>query len=236
MTKSLIERKHVQANGTYFDYLDWIVDLDDVSRQDLIFHFPAYVGQVNLARFLCIADAYRKVMHLSGDLADFGTFKGASLMTMAKLVSIFEPYSNTRVHGFDWFQGQKQGIGDRPEHEGNYSTSKELLTSLITKQGFDGLVELNDLDLTVEYENFANEHSYLRYKLAFIDCGTKKVLEATVSRVWNQLVPGGCLLMDHFNHFQSPSESEIVLEAVGNAQIEQFHFSRSPTAIIYKPI
>ena len=43
MTKSLIERKHSTANETYFDYLDWILASDEVSRQDLIFHFPAYL-------------------------------------------------------------------------------------------------------------------------------------------------------------------------------------------------
>jgi len=235
MTKEIVEPKFTVDNQIYFDYMNWLLDSPNYSKEDLIFHFPAFVGQVNLARFLTFVDAFRRVQKLSGDLGDFGTYKGGSFFAMGKLVSIFEPFSNTKVHGFDWFKGQAQGAGDRREHEGNYKVDKEAITALLVRQGLEGVMELHDIDLTAEFDNFLTLNPALRFKLAFIDCGSKKVLESTVSAVWNRMVPGGCLMLDHFNHHASPSESEIVMTVVGDALIEQFDYSRSPTAIIQKP-
>lgn len=235
MTKEVTEPKYLQANEQYFRYLQWLTDSNDYSKEDLIFHFPAFVGQVNLARFITFVDSFRRVLNLSGDLGDFGTYKGGSFFAMGKLVSIFEPYSNTKVHGFDWFKGQKQGDGDRREHDGNYRTEKESLLQLVKEQGLDGTMEVHDLDLTSGLGTFFEAKPALRFKLAFVDCGTKQVLEATIPKVWDRLVPGGVLILDHFNHPTSPSESDIVMRTIGNARVEQFEFSRSPTAIIQKP-
>lgn len=230
----VVDEKYKVDNDTFWSYLSWLEGME-VETQDLLSNFPAYVGSVNLARFLTIYDAYREVGNLSGHIADIGTFKGASFFTLGKLVKIFEPYSNTKVIGFDWFEGQKPGPNDNHSNAGKYESSKERLLSLIERQGLSGLMELVDMDLTEEYSNYIADSPHLRFKLAFIDIGMEAVLTETVSETWNRLVPGGILLVDHFNHETSPTESRIVQEAVGESRIEQAAFSRSPTGIIRKP-
>ena len=47
-----------------------------------------------------------KTLGLRGNCCDVGTWKGSSFLFIAKLIKIFEPYSKTKIYGFDWFKGQ----------------------------------------------------------------------------------------------------------------------------------
>lgn len=229
-----MDEKFGPENDVFFSYLSGLSGID-VKIEDIISNFPSFVGHVNLARFLSISDAYRRVADLSGDVADVGTYKGASFFTFAKLVKLFEPYSNTTVHGFDWFKGQNPGPNDNAVNLGKYSSSKEDLLSLISKQGLEGLMKLHDINLVDDFRPFLKERPWLRFKVAFVDIGIESVLEAVLPDLWERMVPGGCLIVDHFNHEASPMESSILMSTIKDALIEQARYSRSPTGFIFKP-
>lgn len=229
-----MEDKHQDEDKVYFDYLDWLEEQDGISARDLLFHFPVFVGSVNLARFLSLVRAFEATQQISGHVADFGTYKGGSFFTLAKLVKIFEPHSNTQVHGFDWFKGQLPGPNDHPANLGKYVSEKALLESLIEKQGLSGVMKLHDIDLVNQFRPFLDENPWLFFRLAFIDCGIEDVLNSTVNQVWERMLPGGMLILDHFNHEVSPTESAIALAATTGRIVQQFSFSRSPTAFIVK--
>ena len=229
-----MDEKHNEADVKYFQYLEWLEDLDSISERDLIFHFPAFVGSVNLARFLSLFKAFEATQHISGHIGDFGTYKGGSFFTFAKLVRIFEPHSNTEVHGFDWFKGQTPGLKDHSINQGKYVSKKHDLEDLIEKQDLSGIMKLHDMDLVKDFGKFLTENPWLHFRLAFIDCGIEDVLNATIKPVWDRMLPGGILLLDHFNHEVSPTESVMALAATSGRVVEQFHFSRSPTAFIVK--
>ena len=63
----------------------------------------------------------------------------------------------------------------------------------------------------------------------------ERVLASVLEPIWDRLIPGGILILDHFNHESSPTESDLLISTVGSAKIEQFQYSRSPTAVIQKP-
>lgn len=227
-------RKFDSENEIFFGYLDQLVQAKP-DLKDVLANFPAYVGHVNLARFLSLSDSYRKIAQLAGDIGDFGTYKGGSFFALAKLVKLFEPYSNTRVHGFDWFRGQIPGPNDNEVNSGKYKSSKDELERLINSQGLAGLMELHDLDLVTESEDFFTTRPWLRFKLAFVDIGIEAVLASLLPKVWSRLVPGGVLIVDHFSDSASPTESNLLMATIGSAKVEQVVFSRSPTGFVYKP-
>lgn len=229
-----MDEKFISENGVFFDYLKQLTHINPDLR-DVLSNFSAYVGHVNLARFLSLFESYRKISGLSGDIGDFGIYKGGSFFALAKLVKLFEPLSNTTVHGFDWFKGQMPGPNDNVDHAGKYKSSKEKLEELINIQGLDGLMNVHDLDLANEFDGFLKQRPWLRFKLAFVDVGTEGVLSSVLPRIWGRLVPGGVLVLDHFNHENSPVESDLLIATTGSARIEQAFYSRSPTAFIYKP-
>jgi hypothetical protein len=229
-----LEEKHRAADEKYFNYIDWLENQNNFSERDLLFHFPAFVGSVNLARFLSLFKAFEATQHISGHLGDFGTYKGGSFFTLAKLVRIFEPHSNTQVHGFDWFKGQAPGPNDHSINQGKYVSEKKLLEDLIDKQDLSGLMKLHDMDLVNDFGKFMSQNPWLYFRLAFIDCGIEDVLDATIKPVWERLLPGGILILDHFNHEVSPTETVIALAATSGREVQNFSFSRSPTAFIVK--
>jgi hypothetical protein len=70
-------RKFNEVDERYFEYIDQILG-EQIPAKDLIYQFPAYVGHVNLARFLFFYDLYKKTIELNWHITDVGTWKGAS--------------------------------------------------------------------------------------------------------------------------------------------------------------
>jgi hypothetical protein len=57
----------------------------------VIDHWPLYGGIANLARFMAISDILRGTLGVPGHVAEFGSWRGANLMFMAKLLRIYDP-------------------------------------------------------------------------------------------------------------------------------------------------
>lgn len=226
--------KFARDDEVYFDYLDQLDGLWD-GPTDLLHDFPVYVGAVNLARFLSFADVYRQVLDVAGDIADVGTYRGASMLTFAKLIATFEPWSATQVHGFDWFQGMAPGRGDDPAQSGKYVADRARLDRLIELQGLGGICELHDLDLTRDLAGFVDERPWLRFKLIFLDCGIRDVLASSLEHLWPRLVPGGALILDHYGGGASPSEAELVSSFSDGACVRRLPYTRSPSGYLLKP-
>ncbi len=225
--------KFKDTDKAYFEYINELEKMD-LSSKELIFQFPVYVGHVNLARYLFFYDLYKKVAHLSGHIADVGTYKGASFLFMAKLVKLFEMYNTTQVHGFDWFKGMNPSEKDDINQKGMYQGDYDYLLKMIELQGIQDIAILHKMDITKELAKFKEENPHLRFKMVFIDCGIEEVLEKSLEILWPSLVYGGVLIMDHFNSEVSPTESRIVEKYVGKCHIQQMAFNRQPTCFVIK--
>lgn len=225
--------KYLKDDEIYFKYIKRIQN-EKISNLDFIYHFPVYAGEVNLARFIFFYEMFKKVKNLSGHIADIGIWKGASFFSFIKFISLFEKKSQTLVYGFDWFKGMKPGKNDDFAHQGKYATSYKGLKNLLKIQGLDDIGIIKKLDLTSEFEKFLKKNNWLRFKLAFIDCGIEKVLINTLPHVWSRLVNGGILILDHYNAPFSPMESDILERYVGKNKVQQLSFVRQPTAYVIK--
>lgn len=228
------QNKYKNVDESYFKYIETVLEDDQIDKKDIIYNFPVYVGQVNLARYLCFYDLYNQVSGLSGHIADIGTYKGASFLFMAKMVKLFEPYSITQVHGFDWFNGMEPSKIDDDSIKGKYVADYDSLMNMIELQNLKDVAVLHKMDITKELEDFMIKAPHLRFKYIFIDCGISDVLEKSLEVLWPRLVPGGVLLMDHYNCKVSPSESNILEKYIGENIIEQVKFTRSPTCYVIK--
>ena len=225
--------KFKKEDKVYFDYIKGVkkTKLDPV---EIIYHFPVFVGDVNLARFISFFEIFKKVKGLSGHIADIGTWKGASFFTFAKLVKIFEKYSQTQVFGFDWFKGMKQGKNDNKKYNNKYSANYKNLQKMIDLQGLKDIAVLEKMNLNTQFKKYLEKKKWLRFKLVFIDCGSEKVLENTIKYVWPKIVRNGILVLDHYNNHVSPTESKILEKYIGKNIIKQMPFVRQPTAFVQK--
>lgn len=79
---------------------------------------PLYAGEYWIARWIKVADLIRSTLHVPGHVAEFGSWQGAKLLLMAKLLRIFDPHSVKRVHAFDSFEGlQTYSAQDGPPEQ-----------------------------------------------------------------------------------------------------------------------
>lgn len=182
--------KFKKEDQEYFRYIDDLEAMQPPIRE-IIYNFPIFVGQVNIARELFFYELYKQVLNLSGDIAEVGTYKGASFMLWAKLIKLFENNNTTRVFGFDWFQGMRTGDNDNVTTNGLYKTDYETLDRLIKMQGLENIALLEKMDVTKDLTHFLSERPWLRFKIVFIDCGIEDVLEASLKSLWPRLVNGG---------------------------------------------
>nr|WP_240920162.1 class I SAM-dependent methyltransferase [Pseudoalteromonas sp. SA25] len=200
----------------------------------MIYHFPLYAGQVNIARLLTFYEIYKQVVNISGEVADIGTWKGASLLTLAKLSSLLEPHSNTELYAYDWFQGTHTESNYNESGKTVYQSSRVELEKLISGQGLQDRININELDLSKDTKGYFEGKSWLRFKLIFMDCGIQAVLKHSLPEFWDKLSNGGILVLDHYNHPSSPYESDVVQSLIGDRVVHQIPFSRSPTGYIIK--
>ena len=225
--------KFKKEDKVYFDYIKSLkkTKLDPV---EIVYHFPVFVGDVNLARFISFFEIFKKVKSLSGHIADIGTWKGASFFTFVKLVKIFEKYSQTQVYGFDWFKGMKQGKNDNKKYNNRYSANYKNLKKMIDLQDLKDVAVLEKMNLNTQFKKYLEKKKWLRFKLVFIDCGSEKVLENTIKYIWPKIVRNGILILDHYNNHVSPTESKILEKHIGKNIIKQMSFVRQPTAFVQK--
>jgi hypothetical protein len=197
--------------------------------------FTIYTGYVNLAGDFCLYEMYKKIYELAGDIADVGVYKGRSFMLFVKLVKIFEPYSLTQVHGYDWFEGMKpsRDDGDSFASAEQYVGDYQTLQKLVEMQELSDIARIHQLDLTKDLDEHFEVWRHLRFKLCFIDCGIKAVLEEAIKQFWPRVVKGGIMIFDHFCHLESPYESEII-EKYTDCKIRRYIHTRQPTAYVIK--
>lgn len=220
---------------------------------DYIHHNPAFVGHMNMARFLALYETYKQTLGLAGHIAEVGVWKASCLLYFAKLTRLFEPESLTLVHGFDWFRGTTWGpdeMTDRVQNLIGMSTSSEELTRsrtseeaenmyttisrLVALQDLDHIVHLHKLDVTKELDGFFEKHPHIQFKIVFLDCGTYEVTKACLLQFWPRLMTGGVLILDTFNHEIAPGETRAVRELLPDVPVHTYVFTNQPSAYIVK--
>lgn len=226
--------KFAHRHESYYAGLETIKSLG-YAFEDLIHHFPCFVGHMTVSRFLVLYECYKKTLGVAGHIAEVGIHKGASLLWLTKLTQIFEPESLTQVHGFDWFKGMDPGDKDSKLVEKYaYSESYERVMQLIQAQSLERIVHVHKLDVTKELLGFFERFPHLQFKLVFMDAGTYDVVQACIPVFWNRLTKGGILILDQFNHELSPGEALAVKELLPNEEIRTFPWGWMPNGYIIK--
>jgi predicted O-methyltransferase YrrM len=230
----LESQKFAQRRESYYRGLEVIKSLG-YSVEDLLHHFPAFVGHMTLGRFLCLYEAYKATLGLAGHIAEVGVFRGASTLFFAKLTELLEPGSLTQVHGFDWFRGNRPSASETGIVPGADSESLERITSLINAQGLGHCVRIHVLDVASEIEAFFARFPHLQFKLVFLDAGMYDVVKSALPHFWERLNVGGYLVLDQFNFEIAPGETKAVRELLPDVQVRAFDFGWMPSAYIVKP-
>jgi hypothetical protein len=227
-------KKFARRRPPYYEGLADILSLG-YEPEDLIHHFPSFVGHMTLSRFIVLYELYKMTLGVAGHIAEAGVYKAACTLFFAKLTQIFEPESLTLVHGFDWFEGAKLTPEEPNVIEGAYKEDYSRVLRLIEAQHLDHVVHIHKLDLRTELDRFFDENQYMQFKLVFLDAGQYDIVMSCLRHFWPRLTSGGILILDQFNHELAPGETRAIREFMPDAKMKTFPFAWMPTAYVVKP-
>lgn len=208
------------------------------NTNELIEYFPIFAGELTLSRYLTIYEYYKKTQNLTGHIGEVGSYKGASLIFLGKLVSMFEKNSLTMVHGFDWFKGNIPDKNNDAKYLKKFSEKHnyQKLLNVIKDQNLDNLIKVHKLDVTKELKKFFSkkENSHIFFKFVFLDSGTYKVTKSAIKVMWDRLVPGGIMVFDQLYFELAPGETRAKNQTLAKFKVKKIPNSWMPNGYILK--
>jgi hypothetical protein len=178
-------------------------------------HWPLYVGTGNLSRFLAIADLLRSTLDVPGHVAEFGSWRGANLMFMAKLLRIYDPHGCKEVHCFESFEGLatfsaedgKAGATEGGTYRGSFAELQAMMR--LSELEDDIVIHKGDILATLP-EALKNEG--LSFSFVYCDTDLYAPSRLILDSLHPRLSKGGLIVMDEWNFEKWPGEAVAVRE------------------------
>jgi len=203
--------------------------------------WPLYVGSGNLARTMVIADLLRETADVPGDIAEFGIWRGATTMLMAKLLKIWEPQGSRVIHGFDSFEGLTEfnaKDGAAVEHKGAYRGNRDQLEEMMDLYEMDGLVRLHQGYIENTLPQFLEENPAQSFSLLICDTDLYESTRVILENAHQCMMPGGLIVFDEWNNGIYPGEglaaNEFLRAHPGEYQARAIRGARQPNMILQK--
>jgi hypothetical protein len=202
---------------------------------EFIDHWQIYVGQENLSRFLTIYEVVREVSNIPGDIVELGSWQGANLMGMAKMLRHLGADSTKTLYSFDSFEGlTKPGIEDEFDESlrGKYRGDFDSLNGAITLYDFEGQIILNRGFIEETVPAFTIQNPAKRYSLIYYDADFYEPAEIMFTYLAPKLNIGGVILLDEYGTKEWPGETKSAdkfLSEHSNFVAEKITSAKQPT-------
>lgn len=204
-------------------------------------HWPLFVGVRNLARYISILDIVKTQINVPGDFVEFGSWRGANLMFMAKSLEVLDPWSSRQVHCFDNFTGLPDfSPKDGPEANrvGTYKGSYNQLQDMIQLYGLEDTVVVHEGPIEETLPKFNEETPSATWSLIYFDADIYDPAIIVLNHCHERLSKGGIFVFDEWNYQAWPGETLAVREFMeqhsDSYQMESVKGTRQPSLILRK--
>lgn len=205
-------------------------------------HWPLYAGIGNLSRFLAIADLVRESLDVPGHVAEFGSWRGANLLFMAKLLAIHDGLGQKMVHCFDSFEGLTTFADEDGDAEsstrGAYKGSLEELEDMIELCELSDAIEIHKGLIQDTLPPFLTAQPGVQFSLIYCDTDLYDPSKEILTRLDTHLSQGGMFVFDQWNYDAWPGESLAVREFMSaqgtRYRMESVRQARQPSLVLRK--
>ena len=204
-------------------------------------HWPLYCGVANLARFMAIADLLRNVSGVPGHIAEFGSWKGANLMFMAKLLHIFDPHGSKVVHAFDSFEGLTQfqtADSGATAQRGRYAGDSAELEAFIALYRLQDDITIHKGFIENTLPDLLSGDTSLSFSFVYCDTDLYGSTRVILDGLHNRLSPDGVFVFDEWNCETYPGETVAVREFLEahpqQYTMEHISHARQPSLVLRK--
>jgi hypothetical protein len=208
--------------------------LEKVDRKTIADDFAMYTTRQNLVRFMAIYEVFKRILHTKGSIVQCGVHKGGSLMFMANLCAIYEPYGYTRnVIGFDTFEGfphvdAKDGqfatVG--AFSDANYDLIKESIALFDGNRpiGHVPKVELVKGDAVKTIPQYIADNPHLLVSLLHLDFDLYEPTKVALQHFLPRMPKGALIVFDELGERRWQGETTALLETLqlNDRKIESF--------------
>jgi SAM-dependent methyltransferase len=207
----------------------------------VIDHWPLYCGISNLARSLAIAKLFQSTLSVPGHVAEFGSWRGANLLFLAKLLRIYDPMSAKQVHCFEGFEGLSTFTpqdGDSAEVRGKYKGSFEELADVIALYEMQDEIVIHRGLIQDTLQETLSARPELTFSFVYCDVDLYEPTKLILDSLHNRLAQGGLFVLDEWNAENFPGETLAVREFLevhgGSYLMEHVKEARQPTLALRK--
>ncbi len=207
----------------------------------VIDHWPLYCGIANLGRSLAISDLLRSTLGVPGHVAEFGSWRGANLLLLAKLLRIFDPHGSKVVHCFESFEGLSTFVpedGGSVETRGKYKGSYEELIDIIALYDLQDEIVVHKGLVQDTLTQVLNEQTELSFSFVYCDVDLYAPTKLILDQIHARLACGGMFVLDEWNATNFPGETlavrEFLLQHGACYAMEHVKNARQPTLVLRK--
>jgi hypothetical protein len=210
------------------EVLGRLFETSPIPTEHMLQNLGLFIRSGAFAKFLFLDDIYRQILSVPGDVVEFGTWWGQSLVTFLNLRAVYEPYCARRIIGFDTFAGYPPpGDRDRASETikpGGYAVSENyeaILQELLEYHEDENVLshirkfELVRGDVTKTAREYYERRPEALVALAFFDMALYEPTKAALLAIKDRLVPGSILAFDELADPDYPGETEAVREVLG---------------------
>jgi len=208
---------------------------------------PTHIKLIDIAKwarrqditsFLARYEIFKQALPVKGSIVECGVFRGAGLMTWAKLSAVLEPNNLTRrIYGFDTFEGFRS-ISDKDQtsrgaaEEGEFEvlTAQNELEELIRAYDMDRFlghvdkVHLIKGDAVGTIPAFVEESPHLLVSLLFLDFDLYEPTKVALEHFLPRMPRGAVIAFDELDNPSWPGETLAMLESIRTFRLERLEF------------
>lgn len=196
---------------------------------DWLTNLYLYQPATILAKTLYLNELYQRILHLPGDILEFGVWWGANMALLANLRTVYEPYNRVRrVLGFDTFTGYPEPSASDADSSymkaGTYGVGQDYVNHLEAVMAFheseSPTPQVRKFELVqgrVEdtLPPFLAKNPQCFVALAYLDLQTYEGTKMALNGIKPRLMPGSVLAMDELTVKEYSGEAMAFREVFG---------------------
>lgn len=209
---------------------------------EIIDQYPLYACPQTLLRYCNIYELVKEALKIPGDICEFGTWKGATALFIAKVLNELEPHSKRKIIVFDTFKGlPPSGKVDGSyalNQTKNYKGDKRNMESLIETFNLQHRIDLIEGLAEDTIPKFFNDENPVIISLAYFDFDLYEPTIVAWNFIKERLMRGSVLAFDEgYDREQWLGECKAVKEILNDKDFKyqilskQNKISRQPEIV-----
>lgn len=203
----------------------------------VIDQWPLYTGKKTLARMITILDLFKSIIDVEGDIAEFGSHKGANILFFAKLTEIYGIFDKKKVHCFEGLTNFKKEDGNQENSQGRYQGNLAALKDVIELFEYNEAISIHKGFIEDTLPPFLEKNPDQRFSLIYYDADLYEPCKVVLDNLHQKLNVGGVFIFDEYGHEDWPGETQAVDEFIAaheNFAVEKPTMTEQPGLVLRK--